>query len=66
MSYSIRDQAQRKLKQAIGNIDNALSYLKWYNETYESEHPDLAEIALQLGGILVAAEEGIEELSRQF
>lgn len=66
MSYSTRDQAQRKLKQSIGNLDTALEYLQWFNETYEANHPELADMALQLGGVIVAAQEGIQELSRSF
>lgn len=66
MSYSIRDQARRKIKQAIGNCDSILSYLQWFEETYRDEHPELADIALAIGASQVEVQELLDKFLMAF
>lgn len=66
MSYSIRDQAQRKLKQAINNADTVLSYLYWFESTYREDHPELADIALYIANSQIETQELMEEFRDSF
>ena len=66
MSYSPRDFHQRRLKQIVKNIDNNLAYIQEFEETYRPKHPDLADNALSLAAVLMAVQEGVQELSRSF
>lgn len=66
MSYSIRDQAQRKLKQAINNADTILGYLQWFEETYRKDHPELADVALYIAEAQIEVQELMETFRSQF
>ena len=66
MSYSIRDRAQRKLKQASANVDTAMTYLLEVAETYEAEHPEVSEPCKKVAQILLVGEEAIQELRGLF
>jgi hypothetical protein len=71
MSYSERDKIQRKLKQAIGNLDTALTYVGQVREAYESaikergqneEYQSIRDGCDHLGEAIATVMNGIETL----
>lgn len=66
MSWSIRDQAQRKIKQSINHITTILENLHWIDETYEDKHPEVSDPTTQIATVLIFVQESLEKLSRQF
>jgi len=46
--YTTRKAAFKQIDAALGNLDTAMAHLLTVKETYEAEHPNIADAAEQI------------------
>lgn len=66
MPRNTRDWAQRKLQEADGNIEWAVSHMAEVGQRYEEQHPEISDPLVQIIEVLKAGKKALLELRKSF